>query len=310
MARPLLAPAARPRRFARPALRLSVEGADVAIFREGTGPPVLLLPLPWGVSAPLLLDAIGPARKYASLVSFDLPGVGASGRSREPLSLAAFERLARGVVDALDLRALTLLGISSAVPSALRLLADGAFASRVSRAALVSGFAQGRRPVFEPADVDAASRAREWLALWRRAGERVDVEAARALLAASPAVFASEDGGAELVLEELVKRERAEAVAGQAAAVAGDLASLDVRSLLSSIALEAWVVAGEEDPISTAGASAGIAAGLANASFSRYAGASHFPFFEKPAVFHRHFRAFVHGFGSPRSAIRGVRLES
>lgn len=298
-------------RWLRPAARLALDGVDLALYREGRGPTVLLLPVPWGLSAPFLVDSLGPARKYATLVSFDPPGVGASGPAsgERDLSSAAVARFARGVASALDLRDVTLLAVSGAVPAALELLADSAFAPRVARAALVSGFATARAAPFAPADAEAAARARAWRDAWRATGERVDVEAARALLAASPGAFASEDEGASLVLEELAKRERAEAIATRRPVVAREWATLDARALLPAIATPCWVLAGELDAVATLAASATLADGLPDAAFSRWAGASHFPFFEKPALFHRQFRSFVHGAGPPRSAIRGFRLD-
>lgn len=291
-------------RHARPALRARILDHDVAVYREGRGPAALLMPAPWGLGAPFLIDAIGPLRKYVTVHSFDPPGVGASpGRaSRAPVRDAA--RYAGALIDALGLEDVVLVAHGVGTAAAARLLATAP--PRVARAVLVAPLARPGHAARVPEDAAEAARAAAFRDAWSRCGAREDVDAAASVLDALPGVFAMEDGGAELVLEELVKREDPRTVARLLHATQNESVDLNVETELSRIRVPTWVVAGKEDTVTPVEASREVGSLVPHAWFSAYAGASHMPFFEKAAVFHRHMRGFVHDGEPPRSAARSA----
>jgi pimeloyl-ACP methyl ester carboxylesterase len=87
-----------------------VDGTDLAVERRGAGPPLLLI---HGLGGPAMWERIVPVLAgSAGVIVPHLPGFGESAAPRVPHTAEGHARLLAILLDALDLRAVTVAGIS------------------------------------------------------------------------------------------------------------------------------------------------------------------------------------------------------
>ncbi len=242
------------------------DGAALAVYDEGSGPPVLWIQ-GTGVAAVGWSPQIEDLRTSFRCVSFDHRGIGASTRGPGPITVERLARDALAVLDALGLPRAHLAGHS--LGGLVALVAARLARERVASLSLLCTFADGNVPTRLSASVawigtrtvlgTAAMRRRAFLELIRSPSELagIDRDAEAARLAA---VF-----GRDLADSPPIVREQVWAMRG-----------VDETPHLPALAgVPTLVLSGADDLLAPAWAGRALAAGIPGARFEEWAGTAH-----------------------------------
>ena len=135
-------------------------GVHLAVATVGEGRTTLVKTANWLThleydwQSPLNQPLFQSLSRSRQLVRYDARGTGLSDREAQEISFEAFVRDLETVVDALDLKQFSLLGISQGVAVAAAYAAR--HPERVDKLVLHGGYAQGRRRRSSPADEEQA----------------------------------------------------------------------------------------------------------------------------------------------------------
>ena len=249
--------------------RQRIGGVDLVFDDQGEGPALVLLhPFPfdrrfWTGNIPVLASA------GHRVIALDAPGFGDSTPTPDALSISGIADRVAGLLDQLDIKRATVLGLSMGGYVALAFAAK--FADRLAALILADTLAAADGPTARQGREQALATIRE-----RGVETYLDQSLPRLL---------APNAGRELVaLVRSLAENRAEAL------LAGILALRDRpdRSAdLGHIACPTLVVVGEVDQVSPAAEMRAISVAVSNARFVELPGAGHLSSIEAPAAFNQ-----------------------
>jgi len=258
--------------------RVSRPGTHLAVEAIGRGPPMLVMPVTWGMDSHIYARGFSALQGLARLIFFDPRGVGDSGPAEEAdLSLDTLVEDAEAVRQHLGVPRWTILGHSNggygALTYALR------YPDRVERLILLDTAASRE---FEEEVVPAMRDHAAFPALVA-AGERVRTEgtedAFRAMMAATFAMAVKDPERFRSANEELLERMRFSPARLRHSSE--DLRAYDLRARLKELRMPTLVVAGRHDLIVPFTATEALSRGIGGARFVAFEESGHWPFVEE-----------------------------
>jgi pimeloyl-ACP methyl ester carboxylesterase/DNA-binding CsgD family transcriptional regulator len=241
-----------------------IRGEDVAYAVVGAGPPVLVggwwcshLVLNWQDS--LFRGYVSRLAARHTIIRYDRPGTGASSRSGSlPLTLDDEVAVLAGLVEALDLPRLALVGASSGAAAAAAYAA--ATPAQVTRLVLYGGFARGAD--IAPAEVRTAM---------------VDVVAGHWGLGSRVLADVFLPGASSAEREAFARLQRQSATREQAASTLAATYALDVTEHLGRIGMPTTVIHRKADRAVPFALGVDVARRVRGAALVELDGVDHFP---------------------------------
>jgi pimeloyl-ACP methyl ester carboxylesterase/DNA-binding CsgD family transcriptional regulator len=256
-------------------------GTRIAYTSTGTG-PALLVPAAWISHLELLWQDRAyrafflPLAAARTVVQYDRPGCGLSGRWPGPQDLDTDVEVLRTVADELELDRFDVLGISLGAPVSVAFAAR--FPERVDRLVLYGGFADGRHiaaPAVRAAVLDVVR------AHWGLGSEVL-------------ADIFLPDGSSE-TKAHFARLQREAAATESAVEALAQCYEIDVSDLLGQVTAPTLVLHRREDRAIPHHAGRELAAGIPGARLVSLPGRSHFPYVGESAVVVRAILEFLGG---------------
>ena len=258
--------------------RVEVGGVRIAYRRAGQGPPLVLLHGIGGNAVQWVHQLGGLAGEFA-VVAWDAPGYGGSDDPSGDWSMADYADCLAGLLDALDLERVHLLGQSWGGVLAQEFYR--AHAGRVASLLLVNTFGAGMQPEAErQASLQARLRALETMT-------PAEMAARRAPLLVAPGAPASALTEGEAMMAEI------HPAGYRLAAIA--LAEADARDVLPRIAVPTLIIVGDHDTVVPLVASKALRDAIPGAGFAVIEGTGHLSSQERPGAFNAIVRDFLRG---------------